>query len=214
MRIIAAFILVITTTLLGAGCFEKPRPYVQALPDEETITVAPTKEGGEASTGGQTDVTITPKLETQSIADAMPTPDALNGFSASTPVESTSPVPMPDGTRTDFPTVTVTFSRQDADAIRIIEVSLTDTRSIPVLTAFLSSYSAYENERGHRTPVEIAGETGWVTYTKTPDDTNRGFGALTMLYRGRFLIQINGNAGITEEDLVRTAKAFRFETLQ
>lgn len=213
MKRFASFLLaILTLTTVGAGCFEKREEYVPA-PEPETIDIAPNAEGGEAARGGY-DVTLTPALKTEKLIAALPAKDANPSFKGDQPVETLNPVPLPDGTKSEFPSVERRYnSTGEATSDTIVNVSLADTRGLPVLTAFLNSLQEYETEDGYRKSTDINGNGAWITYIHDPAGNGSGFGSLTMLYRDRFLIQIDGNLGTSEEDLLIFARAFDFDEL-
>jgi hypothetical protein len=196
----------------GAGCFSKKSETPAYTPAGSTgeITVPPNAAGANASTGGY-DTTVTPELATPTLVGALPDPSALPGFEADEPKESKNPVPLPDGTRDEFTSVDRTYTKAKGtpDEVRV-HVSVSDTRSIPVLTAFVSNFSEFSNADGYRKRVTIEDSDAWILYTYDPARTRGGFGGLTMLYRGRFLIQIDGTLGTTEADLAAFAAAFDF----
>lgn len=197
----------------GAGCFRAPSSYTQSPSSGTVIDVPPNKRGAEASSGGA-QATVTPALETRLLVEVLPANDVLKGFSASIAREEKNPVPMPDGTRTEFTTVSKSFTKTEGSRSLAIQASLTDTRSIPVLTAFIDSYSEYSNNGSKRKKIFIKDQPAWLTYQVTSGDVSEGFGSLVMLYRNRFLLQLNGNLGVTEEQLADVLKGYRFEMLQ
>lgn len=197
----------------GAGCFRKPNQYIPSPPQPAVISVPANTEGANASTGG-IQATVTPSLESEMLVKILPSDNFLKGFTASIPEEKKNPVPMQDGTRTEFSTITKSFSKTAYNQVITIQASLTDTRSIPVLTAFLDSFSEYANERGTRKKIMVQGETAWLTYQKNSGDDSVGFGSITMLYRNRFLIQIDGNLGVTQDELVQVLNGYDFSELK
>lgn len=195
----------------GAGCFQKKTTIIESPTSTESeIRVSPNLEGAKASTGG-IQATITPVLNSVSLASALPEDDALKGFTASAVQETKDPVPMQDGTRSEFATVTKTFTKQDKVQTLAIKASITDTRSIPVLTAFIESYSEYTNDVSMRKKIRIQDTDAWLTYQR---QDGGGYGSVTMIYRGRFLIRIDGNLGISQDQLLQTLNAYQFENLK
>jgi len=47
-----------------------------------------------------------------------------------------------------------------------------------------------------------------------PDSETGGFGSVTMLLRGRFLVQIQGNKGITADELKKVAYGVHQDALK
>lgn len=211
------FSTVVCTTIVciigGAGCFRKSVPYTQSPPQQEVIDVQPNSEGAKASTGG-IQATVTPSLDSQLLAGILPDDKSLEGYSSTVAEEQKNPVPLQDGTRADFLTMTKTFERSDENRFYSIRASLTDTRSIPVLTAFLNSYSEYSNELGVRKKLSIQGESAWLTYRMGGSDPESGFGSIIMLYRNRFLIQIDGNMGVRQKILESILNAYHFDQMK
>ncbi len=107
-----------------------------------------------------------------------------------------------------------TFERTDGDRMYSIHTSLTDTRSIPVLTAFLDSYSEYSNETGMRKQISSQGETAWLTYRMGGGSPENSFGSIVMLYRNRFLIQIDGNIGVPQTELEKILNSYHFDKMK
>lgn len=195
----------------GAGCSRKQAKYIESPTSTASeIRVAPNLEGAKASTGGIAS-TVTPSLNPQVLANALPEDDSMKPYTASVAEEKMNPVPMQDGTRSDFSTLTKTFTKSGGDGSLVIKASLTDTRSIPVLTAFIDSYSEYSNDQAVRKKLTVQGETAWLTYQQ---GVAGGYGSVVMLYRGRFLIQVDGNLGVTQEDLIIALNAYHFDQLK
>jgi hypothetical protein len=121
---------------------------------------------------------------------------------------------MQDGTRAEFTTVTKTFTKIVGDQVITIQTALTDTRSIPVLTAFIDSYSEFTNDQTMRKKVSFQNGIAWLTYSKDAATDANGFGSVTMLYRNRFLIQIDGNLGSTQDELTAFLNAYHFDQLK
>lgn len=191
----------------GIGCNKTPA-YVPA-PETTPIEIPPTKEGAQASTGGY-DTTITPQLDSALLVAALPPDNALADFEAKTPVEEKQPVPLPDGTRGEYSTLKKTYVKGSSS----IDLSITDTRSLPVLTAFIQSYQPYESPSGSRWEVVVGDATGWMTDSKSPDTDMSIACSFLMLYKGRFIIQMNGNTGISKEDLLILARALDLKPLR
>jgi hypothetical protein len=199
----------------GAGCFRKEAaPYIEAPVKSNEVIVPANAEGAKAATGGVQSTTITPVLDTQFLSNALPSDDTFKQYKASTAEETKNPVPMQDGTRTEFSTITKTFSKEIGEKIIVVKTSLTDTRSIPVLTAFLNSFSESKTETMSREKLVIQDGIAWLTYRTNDSISNEGFGSVTMLYRDRFLIQIDGNLGVTRDELIAFVNAYHFDQLQ
>lgn len=195
----------------GAGCSKKQASYIESPASQKSeIRVEPNVEGGKAATGGAS-ATMTPSIDSSILANALPSDTALTGFKASVAEERMNPVPMQDGTRSDFKTLTKEFSATTDNRTRIIRTLITDTRSIPVLTAFIDSYSEYSNETSSRTKINIKDGEAWLTYQKNEAE---GYGSVVMLYRERFLIQIDGNLGVSKDDLISALNAYRVDQLK
>jgi hypothetical protein len=201
-----------TLLLLGAGC-SRNTDYVKA-PESEPVQVERNVEGANASTGGATDTTVTPQLETDKLIAALPNPEAFDNTSADTPVEQMNPVPLPDGTRAEYTSVSREYTLSREEGPVAIQVSISDTRGIPVVSAFTKSFTEFQTEDGYRRPIDVNGTNAWVQYTYAPEGERNGFGSLTMLYRERFLIQIDGGLGLSEDDLIALAKAFDYDQLK
>jgi len=201
---------------IGGGCFkaaEPPAPYIPAPPSAD-INVPPNPAGAEASTGGAP-VTVTPQLKTSLMVNALPSTSFQNGITADEPKEAKNPVPLPDGTRDEYITVERTYtSGEGTDEEVRYHVSISDTRGIPVLTAFVKNFNEFDSPDGYRRKVNISGTDAWILYTYDPAKNREGFGGLTMLYRDRFLIQVDATLGATEEDIVRLASAIDFTQFQ
>jgi hypothetical protein len=206
------FMIALACILFGAGCFQKERPYIPSSPTK-SVNVPATSEGAKASTGG-IQATVTPSLETSMLVKALPDEGTDKTYKASVAEEKKNPVPTQDGTRTEFTTVSKTFTKEIGGAMISIQASITDTRSIPVLTAFIQSYAEFTNERASRKKIPIENETAWLTYSKENATDANGFGSVTMLYRNRFLIQIDGNLGVTEDELLEYLRGYHFDLLR
>jgi hypothetical protein len=202
--------------LIGGGCFKKPEPAVSYIPagSSSAISVSPNPEGGDASTGGN-DVTVTPQLNTPLMVDALPDPAAFSGTVAGEPKENKNPIPLPDGTRDEYTSVERTYTKgKGTDAEVRIHVTVSDTRGIPVLSAFVDNFNEFSGPDGYRKKTSIANTDAWILYTYDPEKNRNGFGGLTMFYRGRFLIQIDGTLGVTEDELTAYANAVDFTKFQ
>ncbi len=201
---------------IGGGCSkntEKPVSYIPAAPSAPSV-VTPNTQGANAASGGY-ESTVTPALETSRLVAAFPDVSAMTGFEADEPRETKNPVPLYDGTRDEYTSIDRTYIRSKGTDQEIrLHLTLSDTRSIPVVTAFEKNFTEFTNTDGYRKRVTVNGTDAWVLYTYDPARSKAGFGGLTMLYRGRFLIQIDGTLGTTEEDLVRVASQFDFTKLQ
>jgi hypothetical protein len=198
----------------GIGCFRNgSTPYIPNTEKINPVLIPANIEGGKASTGG-IQATITPVLETQSLVDALPGEDSLEGYTATVPKETSYPVPLQDGTRTEYTNVSKSFTRSADGDVVVIQTALSDTRSIPALTAFLQSYSAFDQTLIERKRITVQDETAWLTYRKNSSDAIEGYGSMVMLYRNRFLITIDGNLGVTQDELIRFLDAFHFDKLK
>ena len=197
--------------ILGAGCFQKTEDYIEAPKPPET-DIEPNIEGARASTGGF-EATVTPIIKTERLIRALPPEDAVDAYAGETPTERKDVVPLPDGTQGEYVSVKRNYVKSAADSETIVQAVLTDTRSLPILTAFLESYSEYDNDSGYRKLIDVMGNEAWVTYMHDASGSGLGFGQCTMLYRERFLVQIVGNMGVTEDELVAFARAFTLEEL-
>jgi len=206
-RLAIMSISVFSLMCFGVGCKKAPQ-YVPA-PPSTPIEVPPTKEGAQASTGGY-DTTLTPQLESALLAAALPSDQALPDFEAKTPVEEKQPVPLPDGTRGEYSTLKKTYVQGSS----AITVSIIDTRGLPVLTSFVQSYQPYESPSGSRWEVVVGDGTGWMMDSKSPDTDTIIACSFLMLYRGRFIIQMSGNTGISTENLLTLARALDLKQLQ
>lgn len=196
---------------LGAGCwpFGRETAYIEA-PELPDITVPPTLEGARASTGGQ-EATITPELDTALLVAALPS--EARGCALGETREQRHPVPLPDGTRSEY----VSVEREllcDTDPGKNILLSISDTRGIPVLTAFFEAFQGYSSNGSRRFSFPVEDETGWVTYTDDATGQKNGVGSMTMLYRKRFLLQIDSSGALNEQELIDLARAFRFAKLR
>ncbi len=192
----------ILASLLGAGCFGTPS-YVPAQRGDD-VDVPPTMEGGKASTGGQS-TTVTPMLATERLVDALP--PAPSGWSmAHEAVELLNPVPLPDGTRGEYVAVSLEYASA-ADDTKTISAVLTDTRGIPALSAFLEAYTDREDPQGYRRHFSINEDSGWETVTYGPQGSADGTGSIVILINQRFILQIDGSAGVPTDMLMNLALA-------
>lgn len=193
-------------TLTGFGCKSQPE-YVPA-PKTPFFQVPASPEGGKASTGGES-ATITPPLATNLLVQALP--PATDEWGAGEPVESLNPAPLPDGTRTEYVTVTRVYSNGDE---KTVSLSLTDTRGIPAVYAFLDSYAERSDEAGFRRAVKVGDLDGWVNFAYGPNREADGSGSLFLLFNERFLIQLDGGVGVTPDMLTSLASRFNFDALR
>jgi hypothetical protein len=194
-----AVALLVPLLFLGAGC-GRDTSYIPAAP----ITppdIQPTAEGGKAATGGES-ATVTPIIATSILVGTMPRTSA--SLSADEAQEMRTPVPLPDGTPTEYVSVFRTYHLQDKD----INVTLTDTRGIPALDAYLDSYAERSDDSGYRRMTKIGELDGWITYSFGPNGDEDGTGSIVFQYRKRFLIQVDGSTGISAEALARFAEQF------
>lgn len=212
-RITITLSAIIACVISGAGCFHKQTTFVPSTPTPAVIDVPASTEGAKASTGG-IQATITPVLDTGALANVLPDDSTQKDFKASVADEQKNPVPMQDGTRTEFTTVSKTFTKTDGDQTITIQTAITDTRSIPVLTAFIDAYKEFTTDQTSRKKVPIQNNTAWLTYSKDSATATNGFGSITMLYRNRFLIQIDGNLGVTQDELLAFLNAYHFDQLK
>jgi hypothetical protein len=210
MKFIITPMVIGAILLLGAGCFQKTE-YVEA-PISTPVHIEANLEGAKASTGGQ-EATITPQLKTVKLVDALPDPDKLSNTTADQPIEQFNPVPLPDGTRTEYTSVAREYTvKKETEDIRL-QVTISDTRGIPVVSAFTKSFTEFDTPDGYRRPIDFNGAEAWVQYTYDPEGLKNGFGSFTMLYRERFLIQIDGSLGMSEDELIEFANAFDYTQL-
>lgn len=207
-RAIAAINIVLATAFFGAGCTARSGAFVPA-PETRPAEVPKTAEGAKASTGGY-DVTVTPSLDPKLLAMALPPDRALKDFEADEVVEEKNPVPLPDGSRAEYSTLKKSFTKGDAT----INVAITDTKSLPVLTAFIQSYRPYRNSSGARWEVAIDDAKGWVTTSQTSEAGHVIASSFLMLYRDRFIIQMNANLGVTTDELLVLARAIDLRQLR
>lgn len=205
---LAALSIGFLTMCFGVGC-QKRTPVFTPAPQSVPIEVPKNTEGAKASTGGY-DVTVTPSLNPSLLAAALPSDTALEGFSAGIAVEEKNPVPLPDGTRAEYSTLKKSYTKEGMS----ISVMITDTKSLPVLTAFIQSYQPYENPSGARREVVIDDATGWITTSKSPDANETIASSFLLLYRGRFIIQMSGNLGVSTDDLLTLARALDLKQLR
>lgn len=203
-------IICLGVAFLGLGCGPREPSYIPA--EEQTpIQVEPNAEGGKASTGGES-ATVTPELPTATLLAAFPQPK--DGWSAGDAIETKNPVPLPDGTRAEYTVLARNYEQEGPDVFYTIHATLTDTRGIPALTAFLDSYFERSDDDGYRKKTDVAGTSGWVTYSNsTPGDVD-GSGSVVVLIHGRFLLQLDGGPGSTEEALLDLANSFSREVLK
>jgi hypothetical protein len=189
----------------GFGCWwgEKPT-YVPAQP-VTPVEVTPSVEGGQASTGGES-ATITPNTPTAILIDALPS--AGNEWTATEPVEKFDPVPLPDGTRTEYVRVERTYERQVNDMVETLELVLTDTRGIPALLAFVDSFAERRDAAGYRSRVTVGDHDVWITYAYGPHGESDGSGSVMFAMRNRFIVQIDGKQGTSVETLRALAERF------
>ena len=211
MRRIASLTLMpLILVMIGAGC-GRDVSFI-ASPQATPEQVPANLEGAHGSTGGQA-ATVTPSLETPILISAFP--DRPTGWSVDEPRELKQPVPLPDGTATTYTSVTRTYSVLISKGkYANIKVLLTDTRGIPALTAFLHSYQERSDDAGYRSKISIAGQEAWITYAYGPQRETDGQGSITLLSRGRFLIQMDGEQGISAETLRTLAGLFHFDALK
>jgi hypothetical protein len=200
---------------VGGGCSKKTAPavsYVPAAPSTP-LTVAPNTQGASAASGGY-ESTVTPTLDTGLLVTSLPDVAKMDGYVADEPKETKNPVPLFDGTRDEYTSIDRTYIRaQKTDAEVRMHVTISDTRSIPVVTAFVQNFSEFTSPDGYRKKIRINETDAWILYTYDPARSKGGFGGLTMLYRNRFLIQIDGTLGTTEDDLTQMASRFDFTKL-
>jgi len=198
--------------LIGSGCFGAPE--YQSAPPAVPPDIEPNVEGGKASTGGY-EATITPSIDTQKLAEVLP--KELTSFIAGEAVEHKNPAPLPDGTATFYTSLDREYTRMVGDAPEILRITITDTRGIPVLLAFLENFTEYESDGGYRKLVLIneVSENGWWSYNYGPNkDESSGSGNFIMKHRDRFLIQIDGGSGIKADEILEAANALDLEPLR
>jgi len=210
MRNYLPVFIIASLLILGAGCF-KHTDYTKA-PEPVSVHVDANPEGAKASTGGA-EATITPQLKTVKLVDALPDPESLQGVSADQPVEQLNPVPLPDGTRTEYTSIARAYTLNNEGGDITLQVTISDTRGIPVVSAFTKSFTEFRTEDGYRKPIDFNGTEAWIQYTYDPEGLKNGFGSFTMFYRERFLIQIDGSLGMSEEKLIEFANTFDYEQL-
>ncbi|MFA5129526.1 MAG: hypothetical protein WC477_01250 [Patescibacteria group bacterium] len=212
-RWLPIFLLAMTTIIAGWGCTKKTtQQFVPAPSSSATSTVAPNAAGGTASTGNMP-ATVTPEMNTETLVKALPDDGVLPGYQSAVPEEKKNPVPLPDGTKAEYTTLVKIFTTSTQDSTRVVSVSITDTRGLPVLTAFLDSYAPYLNDSGYRKKIDVS-DQAWITYTNDPTGGPDGFGNVTMLLNNRFLIQIDGNKGVTAETLQLAASSVHQDALR
>jgi hypothetical protein len=210
-RSVSGSVCIAVILLTGAGCTNAKTTYVKS-PESANIVVQPNLEGARASTGGA-DATVTPVLATDIIIKAFPVQkDAM----VSEPIEQKKPVPLPDGTRSEYVIVSRDYSVEpEGGKKKAYNVSITDTRGIPALSAYIQSFTAYETDQGFRR--NIASETDrdiWLTYAYGPNRESDGAGNILMNFRKRFLIQIEGGDGVSVDNLTAFASAFNLDALR
>jgi hypothetical protein len=205
-RFARILLLIAAVIATGAGCFGAPVDYVKAPPSRPP-DIKPNPAGARASTGGY-EATITPSLATELLVASLP--DAAGVYQAGIPVERQNPVPLPDGTAATYPSITVDYS-DPAVAGRRLNVTVTDTRGLPVLLAFLEGFNEYRNDTGARYRFDIAESAAWLSFTY---ESGGGSGSVIVAYRKRFIIQIDGTAGIAEDELIRFAESFNYDKLR
>lgn len=213
----ALLFLACTVSFVGAGCgSKKSGEYIPDRFVEEKIDVPASVEGSKASTGNTENVSVVPQMDTRILTESLPGKDLLDDYTSDIPTERRSPIPLPDGKRTESVSVHRIYIQDSGNEgeKNIIEASIADTRGLPVLTAFMKSYTSFDTDSGYRKQKEINGADVWITYTKDPAGGEQGFGTLIALYRDRFLIQIQGNMGSSEEKLVQVFEGFDFKKLQ
>jgi hypothetical protein len=215
-RRIGSLFAIVLLICVGGGCSKKTVPpisYVPATPSAP-LNVAPNTQGANAASGGYPS-TVTPSLDTALLVAALPDPSKMDGYTADESKEIKNPVPLFDGTRDEYTSIDRTYIRNKGEDQEIrLHVTISDTRSIPVVTAFVKNFTEFKSEGGYRKRLNVNDTDAWVLYTYDPARSKGGFGGLTMLYRGRFLIQIDGTLGTAEEDLTRMASQFDFSKLQ
>lgn len=194
--------------LTGGGCFGQQVEYEPAPPAVQQ-EIEPNLEGARASTGGH-EATITPSIDTEILVSVLP--EEVADFKLDTPVEQLNPVPLPDGTATLYTSLAAEYSRTNETG-HFVRVNISDTRGIPVLLAFIDGYQTYENDLGYRKSLDIKDVNAWLTYD-TSEDKTKGTGSVVLVYRDRFLFQVDGSAGVTEEELTAFANAFDLNKLK
>ncbi len=198
-----------TLAILGAGCLKPAADYLKA-PTSTPIEVKPNVEGSKASTGGA-EATITPPLATELLVQSLPKPP--EGWTATTPVESKQPVPLPDGTRSEVTRLESEYVK-GGDAVKNVKISITDTRGIPALLLFIESYEESAGESGYRKKMDAGGAPAWLTYAFGPNREADGTGSVTLIYRQRFHIQLDGGTGVSASDLTNLVSSFNFDALK
>lgn len=201
--------LVLSLLLLGVGCSRPDTSYVPA-PQTNAPAVPPSVEGGKASTGGE-NTTVTPILATALLVAAMP--QTNSDLTADEAQETRNPVPLPDGTRAEYVSVFRAYHLKNDGDVKDINVTLTDTRGIPALYAFLDSYAERNSDTDYRRTTRIGDQDAWITYSLGPNGDADGTGSIVFLYHKRFLIQIDGSAGVSAEKLATFAERFNIDTL-
>lgn len=206
----AAIVLVVPLLLMGAGCSHPDTSYVPAPQPAPAANVPPSVEGGKASTGGVS-ATVTPELATTLLVSALP--QVGGDVAADETVETHNPTPLPDGTRAEYTTVMRAYHLKTDAGLEDVTVTLTDTRGIPSLYAFLDSYAERNSDTDYRRPTRVGDQDAWITYTLGPNGDADGTGSITLLYHKRFLIQIDGSSGVSAEALARFAERFDLDAL-
>lgn len=214
-RAFSALFLLVAVVTLGWGCSKKTPLFISApQTNDASSTVTPNSQGAQASTGNLP-TTLTPEIDPAILARALPDDNILPDYKAGIAQEQKNPVPKPDGTRTEYSTMMKTYSTSTESGSKIIQVAITDTRSLPVLTAFLDSFQPYKSDSGYREQIQSdQNVNAWLTYMNAPDADSGGFGSVTMLLRGRFLVQIQGNKGVTSDELKKMASGIHQDALK
>jgi hypothetical protein len=200
----------IAITALGFGCAKTPS-YIKA-PEPTPLEVPASPESAKASTGGES-ATITPVLDTVLLVKAFPEPDEKK-WSADEPQEMRNPIPLPDGTRSEYVGVARTYQVIQGDKAIAARAILSDTRGIPALTIFLDGYFEHGDDWSYRKKIAVAGQDAWLSYGKGPNGDTDGIGSITMLFRERFLLQIGGEPGLSPDSLTALANAFNWDALR
>jgi hypothetical protein len=204
-----ALLTILALAVMGFGCSKTP-DYVKA-PEQGAIEVTPTAEGGKASTGGES-ATITPVLATDALVRALPVP--LGNWTADEPVELKNPIPLPDGSRSEYTSVARTYHVAENGTSVAAKAVLTDTRGIPALTAFLDGYDERKDDSGYRTKIRIGDQDAWLVYQNGPSGAQDGSGSVVVLFNKRFLVQVDGELGLSTDLLIQLTNAFRWDELR
>ena len=128
-------------------------------------------------------------------------------------MESKQPVPLPDGTRSEVTRVDREYVKS-GDAAKNVKISITDTRGIPALLLFIESYEESAGESGYRKKMDADGVPAWLTYAFGPNREADGTGSVTLIYRSRFHIQLDGGTGVSASDLTNLVSSFNFDALK